>query len=81
MSKRYPCYNYETLARILLKKKRKGMDINALLDVFDHLDECSICREAIYHISREIDSTLLTRCEEDSEMRHSRHLEDSNRGD
>jgi hypothetical protein len=58
MNKRYPCYNYETLARFLVKRKRKGMNINSILEVFGHLDECGICRAAIYHISREKDSTL-----------------------
>jgi hypothetical protein len=58
MNRRFPCYNYETLARLLVKKKRKGMNIKAILEVFGHLDECSICREAIYQISHDQDSRL-----------------------
>ena len=57
MNKRCTCYSYDTLARLLVKKQ-KGMNINAVLRVFGHLDNCSICREAIYHLSREKDSTL-----------------------
>ncbi len=66
MNRRRPCYNYETLARLLVKKKRKGMNINAILKVFGHLDECGVCREAIYHISREMDSSLFIHFKERS---------------
>ena len=58
MNRRCPCYNYETLARSLVRKKRRGMHINIILEIFGHLDECIICREAIYQVSRDQDSQL-----------------------
>ncbi|MBZ5500188.1 MAG: hypothetical protein LAP85_27655 [Acidobacteriia bacterium] len=66
MNQRRRCYDYETLGRLLVKRKRKGMKINAILEVFGHLDECGACREAIYHISREMDSSLFIHFQERS---------------
>ncbi len=37
----------------------KELDLDAQLDVYDHLDQCTICREAIYLISRDRDEGLL----------------------
>jgi len=59
--KRDLSYNYETLARLLTGKRRKGMDINAILEMFGHLDECEVCRDALYQISRENDAMLFIR--------------------
>ena len=36
----------------------KQLDLDGKLDVLDHLDHCEICRDAIYHISRDRDANL-----------------------
>lgn len=33
----------------------RQLDLDEKLDVLDHLDSCSICRDAIYQISRDRD--------------------------
>ena len=34
----------------------KQLDLDGRLDVFDHLDHCENCRDAIYHIMRDRDA-------------------------
>ena len=46
--------NFETLVQYLDKQ----LDLDAELDLFDHLDRCDTCREAIYQISRDRDVNL-----------------------
>jgi len=36
----------------------KRLDVDEKLEVLDHLDHCEICREAVYHISRDRDADL-----------------------
>ncbi len=40
----------------LLQLLDKQLDLDGKLDVFDHLDHCENCRDAIYHILRDRDS-------------------------
>ncbi len=47
--------NLEMLVRLLDKK----LDLNEKLEIFDHLDRCKGCREAIYTISRQRDKAFL----------------------
>lgn len=35
----------------------KQLDLNEKLEVLTHLDSCTICREAVYQISRDRDET------------------------
>ena len=44
--------NFEKLVRYLDKQ----LDLDSKLDLFDHLDRCDTCREAIYQISRDRDA-------------------------
>ena len=46
--------NFEKLVMFLDKQ----LDLDGKLDVLDHLDQCEICRDAIYHISRDRDANL-----------------------
>ncbi|MBP1594901.1 MAG: hypothetical protein H6Q05_278 [Acidobacteria bacterium] len=46
--------NFEKLVMFLDKQ----LDLDGKLDVLDHLDQCEICRDAIYHISRDRDADL-----------------------
>lgn len=39
----------------LVKLLDRQLDLDEKLDVLDHLDSCSICRDAIYQISRDRD--------------------------
>ena len=39
----------------LLQLINKKLDLNGQLEVHEHLDRCSICREAVYQLSRERD--------------------------
>jgi uncharacterized protein YuzB (UPF0349 family) len=34
------------------------LDLDEKLDVLDHLDHCEICRDAVFHISRDRDADL-----------------------
>ena len=43
--------------KLILLLERK-LSINAQLRLFDHLDRCEICRDTIYHISRDRDEAL-----------------------
>ncbi|MGD0308532.1 MAG: hypothetical protein ABSC02_04515 [Acidobacteriota bacterium] len=36
----------------------KRLNIDAKLDVLDHLDHCDICRDAVFHIARDRDANL-----------------------
>jgi predicted anti-sigma-YlaC factor YlaD len=36
----------------------KQLDIDAKLDVLEHLDHCDICRDAVFHIARDRDANL-----------------------
>ena len=36
----------------------KQLDIDAKLDVLEHLDHCDICKDAIFHITRDRDADL-----------------------
>ena len=40
----------------LLQLLDKQLDLDARLDVYDHLDNCENCRDAVYHILRDRDS-------------------------
>ncbi len=46
--------NFEKLVHFLDEQ----LELDEKLDVLDHLDGCEICRDAIYHISRDRDSRL-----------------------
>jgi anti-sigma factor RsiW len=46
--------NFEKLVAYLDNE----LDVDARLDVLDHLDHCEICRDAVFHISRDRDSNL-----------------------
>jgi uncharacterized protein YuzB (UPF0349 family) len=46
--------NFEKLVHFLDEQ----LELDEKLDVLDHLDSCDICRDAIYHISRDRDSGL-----------------------
>lgn len=48
--------NFEKLVAFL--DKRLGID--AKLDVLEHLDHCDICRDAVFHITRDRDGDLFT---------------------
>jgi hypothetical protein len=36
----------------------KQLDLDQKLDILEHLDQCDICRDAIFHISRDRDADL-----------------------
>lgn len=46
--------NFESL----LKLVDKQLDIDSKLVVFDHLDQCYNCRDAVYHIQRDRDESF-----------------------
>ncbi len=48
-----PC-DFEKLVQFLDKQ----LDVDGRLEILDHLDHCEICRDAVYHISRDRDSDL-----------------------
>ena len=43
--------NLELLAALLHER----LDLDAKLEVFNHLDDCKICRDLIYQLARERD--------------------------
>jgi len=51
----YSC-NFSRLVQLLDKE----LDLDGKLEVLSHLDACEICREAIYHISRDRDQAFFT---------------------
>jgi hypothetical protein len=38
----------------LLQFVNKQLDLDQQLEVYDHLDRCNICREAVYQLSRDL---------------------------
>jgi anti-sigma factor RsiW len=46
--------NFEKLIRYLDKQ----LGLEDKLEVLDHLDHCDICRDAVFHISRDRDANL-----------------------
>ena len=46
--------NFEKLVQLLDKQ----LDLDGKLEVFDHLDRCDNCREAVYQIARDRDSAF-----------------------
>jgi anti-sigma factor RsiW len=46
--------DFEKLVRYLDKQ----LDVDGKLDVLEHLDHCEICRDAVFHISRDRDANL-----------------------
>jgi hypothetical protein len=42
--------NFECLLRFI----NKQLDLDEQLEVFEHLDRCNICREAVYQLSRDL---------------------------
>ncbi len=49
--------DFEKLIRYLDKQ----LKLDEKLDVLDHLDRCEICRDAVFHISRDRDANLFYR--------------------
>jgi len=43
----------------LIKLLDKKLELDSRLDVYDHLDNCDTCRDAIYHIKRDRDEAAL----------------------
>jgi len=41
---------------------KKQLDLDKQLEVYDHLDQCDICRDAVYQISRDLDGVLFIDC-------------------
>jgi hypothetical protein len=46
----------------LLQLVNKQLDLDKQLEVYDHLDRCNICRDAVYQISRDLDGAFFTHC-------------------
>lgn len=46
--------NFENLVLFLDKK----LNVDQKLDVFEHLDHCDICRDAVFHLSRDRDASF-----------------------
>jgi hypothetical protein len=46
--------NFDKLVQYLDKQ----LDLDGKLDVLEHLDNCEICRDAVFHISRDRDANL-----------------------
>jgi hypothetical protein len=42
----------------LIQFANKKLDLDGQLEVFDHLDQCDICRDAIYQLSRDRDEAF-----------------------
>lgn len=42
----------------LLQFVNKQLDLDKQLEVFDHLDRCEICRDAVYQLSHDLDGIL-----------------------
>jgi predicted anti-sigma-YlaC factor YlaD len=38
----------------LLQLVNNQLDVDKQLEVYDHLDRCDICRDAVYQISRDL---------------------------
>ena len=48
--------SFEKLVQLLDKK----LDLNGKIELFDHLDRCDNCREAVYQIARDRDRDFFT---------------------
>ncbi len=46
----------------LLQFVNMQLDLDKQLEVYDHLDRCDICREAVHHISRDLDGVFFIYC-------------------
>ncbi len=46
----------------LLQLANKQLDLDGQLKVYDHLDRCDICRDAVYQISRDRDKAFFIYC-------------------
>jgi anti-sigma factor RsiW len=46
--------NFEKMVRYLDKQ----LNIDEKLELFDHLDQCDVCREAMYLLARDRDAAL-----------------------
>ncbi|HYK91802.1 MAG TPA: zf-HC2 domain-containing protein [Acidobacteriota bacterium] len=57
--------SFSKLVRYLDKK----LDLDGRLEVLNHLDRCEICRDAIYHISRDRDQAYFVNCRQRAEER------------
>jgi predicted anti-sigma-YlaC factor YlaD len=42
----------------LLQFVNKELDLDGQLEVYDHLDRCDICRDAVYQLSRDRDNAF-----------------------
>ena len=42
----------------LLQFANKQLDLDERLEVYDHLDRCDICRDAVYQLSRDQDEAF-----------------------
>jgi anti-sigma factor RsiW len=47
--------NFDKLLRLLDKE----LDLDSKLELYEHLDRCETCREAIYELTRDRDSAFL----------------------
>jgi hypothetical protein len=47
----------------LLQFVNNQLNPDKQLDVYDHLDRCSICRDAVYQLSRDLDKALFSYCD------------------
>ena len=46
----------------LLQFVNNQLDLDKQLEVYNHLDRCNICRDAVNQISRDLDKVLLIYC-------------------
>ena len=53
----------------LLQFVNKQLDLDGQLEVYDHLDRCNICREAVYQLSHDLDGVPFT-CRAHSAKHH-----------
>lgn len=50
--------NFEHLLRFV----NNQLDLDRQLEVYDHLDRCDICRDAVHQLSRDMDAAVLIYC-------------------
>jgi hypothetical protein len=46
----------------LLQFVNKQLDLDKQLEVYDHLDRCDICRDAVHQLSRDLNGAFLVYC-------------------
>lgn len=46
----------------LLQFVKKQLDLDKQLEVYEHLDRCTICRDAVYQLSRDLAEVLFIYC-------------------